>query len=122
MAFYQDQLGFSVQPYPYCRPGNGKGVFEPLQPKKSVYLAPTTNNSGMGILLIPATKKNKLKVNPAIGELTLVYQPSSSSSSGEDENGASASTTASPVLVDPSNVSIRFQSVSDLEKEEAVTR
>ena len=44
--FYQ-QLGFVPQEYPYCRPNQGKGQFEPEQPKGSVYLAPSKNSFGL---------------------------------------------------------------------------
>lgn len=107
--FYGQQLGFQVRPYPYCRPGEGKGVFEPEQPKRSIYMAPP-GNGGMGVLLLQS-KKKKVAVNPAVGGMTLVYQPSDDGDAG-----------APPVLMDPSGLNINFQPYKEFEKEEIATR
>lgn len=116
--FYAQQLGFSEQPYPYCRPNQGKGVFEPEQPPKSIYMAPTGSNGlGLGILLLPIASgrrkgSQQLTTNPAVQGLTLVYQPSASSTSTD---GAAS-------VVDPSGVAITFQSVGDFQATEAASR
>jgi hypothetical protein len=107
-AFYE-QLGFVEQDYPYCRPNKGMAQFEPVQPAKSVYLAPSPNC--MGVLLLPS--KKKVSVNPCIQSLNVVYNPSSSSAT-DSEQGAK--------LVDPSGVPISFQSVAAFQQEEAITR
>jgi hypothetical protein len=107
-AFYE-QLGFVEQDYPYCRPNKGMGQFEPVQPAKSVYMAPSPNC--MGVLLLPS--KKKISVNPCIQSLNVVYNPSSSSATDFDQGAK---------LVDPSGVPISFQSVANFQQEEATTR
>lgn len=105
---YYEKLGFTEQPYPYARPSNGTGPFEPAQPKKSIYLAPSPNC--MGILLLPS-KKKKVTANPVLDSLRIVYSPS---------EGAEADDSLR--LIDPSQVQIAFQSASSFEKEEQQTR
>lgn len=105
-AFYE-QLGFVEQEYPYCRPNKGKGQFEPEQPAKSVYLAPSPNS--FGVLLLPS---RKVTPNPVVQSLGVVYTPSSDADAGD---------TAMRV-VDPSGVAYEFQSVSDFETTERITR
>jgi catechol 2,3-dioxygenase-like lactoylglutathione lyase family enzyme len=107
-AFYE-QLGFAEQDYPYCRPNQGQGQFEPLQPAKSVYMAPSPNC--MGVLLLQS-KKKALSPNPVVQSLNLVYNPSVSSDDGDSATR----------VVDPSGVAIQLQSVGDFEKEESITR
>ena len=108
-AFYQ-QLGFVEQEYPYARPSKGMGQFEPLQPAKSVYMAPSANC--MGVLLLPTQKrKRQPTISPAVGGLNLVYTPLPDA---EEEDV--------PRLVDPSGVAIEFQSVRQFEELEKVTR
>lgn len=104
-AFYE-QLGFAQQEYPFCRPNKGTGVFEPPQPKGSVYLAPTAN--GMGILLLPTKRKRQVQVNPVMDGLNIVYK--------------SGVISPSESTVDPSGVSLRYQSVQQFEDEERLTR
>jgi hypothetical protein len=120
---YYEQLGFVEQPYPYCRPNQGLGQFEPIQPDKSVYMAPSAN--GMGVLLLKS-KDRKIVPNPAIQSLRIVYNPSSdainSSTANGNENDATVSMVTATRVVDPSGVAIQFQSVSDFEREEAITR
>jgi catechol 2,3-dioxygenase-like lactoylglutathione lyase family enzyme len=143
-SFYRDVLGFVDVPYPYCRP-NTTGLFEPIQPPDSAYLAPSPNS--MGVLLLPvpgsgkrtATQKKKIVPNPAIRSLNVVYTPPSSSDAEEQEQddgdgfdadsaankGSSATTVAqgenrkqrSGVIVDPSGVVIEFQSVADFTRQ-----
>ncbi|KAL7578304.1 hypothetical protein ACA910_012715 [Epithemia clementina (nom. ined.)] len=105
-TFYK-QLGFVEQEYPYARPSRGLGQFEPLQPSKSVYLAPSSNC--MGILLLQS-KKKKITVNPAVESLNLVYTPSSEGAGEADPT------------IDPSGVSLSFQSVESFQEEEKITR
>lgn len=107
-TFYE-QLGFAEQEYPYCRLNKGLGQFEPEQPNKSVYMAPSPNC--MGVLLLQS-KKKKISPNPAVQSLNLVYNPSDSSDDGD----------GTMKVVDPSGVVIQFQSVADFEKEESITR
>jgi hypothetical protein len=105
---YYEQLGFVEQDYPFCRPNKGAGPFEPPQPPKSVYLAPSKNS--MGILLLPTkSKKQKVTRNPVLESLNIVYTPS--------DNPA-----ADLVVKDPSGISIAFQSVDQFEKEEQASR
>jgi catechol 2,3-dioxygenase-like lactoylglutathione lyase family enzyme len=106
-SFYE-QLGFVEQEYPYSRPSKGSSVFEPSQPKKSVYMAPSPNC--MGVLLLPF-KGKRVSGNPVFESLNVVYTP------GEGSEGADVST-----VVDPSGAAIAFQSASDFEKEERATR
>eukprot|EP00560_Eucampia_antarctica_P007517 CAMPEP_0197827518 /NCGR_PEP_ID=MMETSP1437-20131217/4264_1 /TAXON_ID=49252 ORGANISM="Eucampia antarctica, Strain CCMP1452" /NCGR_SAMPLE_ID=MMETSP1437 /ASSEMBLY_ACC=CAM_ASM_001096 /LENGTH=334 /DNA_ID=CAMNT_0043428373 /DNA_START=140 /DNA_END=1144 /DNA_ORIENTATION=+ len=107
---YYQQLGFVEQEYPYSRPSNGMGQFEPLQPKGSAYLAPSPNC--MGVLLLQAEKrKKKIKANPAVRSLNIVYTPTDA----QDE-------TSSPNFVDPSYVPYSFGSVSAFDIEEKSTR
>ena len=107
-AFYE-QLGFREQEYPYCRPNKGQGQFEPPQPKKSVYMAPS--NNCMGVLLLQAKKPKSVKPNPAVGSLNIVYQPS--------ENTTAS---GSMKVIDPKLVPISFDSYFDYEKTERESR
>jgi len=111
-SFYE-QLGFVEQEYPYCRPNKGQGQFEPAQPPKSVYLAPSKNS--MGVLLLQS-KKKRITPNPAVEGLQIVYTPSAASSDGAAEDARA------PRLVDPSGVALQFQSAADFEAEEKITR
>jgi len=101
-AFYEAQ-GFALQEYPFARPSNGKGQFEPPQPANSVYLAPSPNS--MGVLLIPTKKKASPSVNEAVECLNIV--------TNSDE---------ATQLVDPSKVVITQQTYADFEREEKITR
>jgi hypothetical protein len=101
-------LTFSrLQPYPFARPSNGAGPFEPSQPKGSIYVAPSPNS--MGVLLLPS--KKKVSTNPVLDSLQIVYKPSADSE-GDGEL----------TLTDPSNVRYSFRSVASFEAEERVTR
>lgn len=109
-SFYE-KLGFFEQEYPYARPSKGMGQFEPPQPPKSVYLAPSPNS--MGVLLLPPFKKTKkgVKTNPVVEALNVVYSPSQSEGLEDD------------IFVrDPSDVPITFQPVVNFEAEESATR
>ena len=120
-TFYE-QLGFTEQSYPYCRPNQGLGQFEPIQPDKSIYMAPSSN--GMGVLLLKS-KEKKIVPNPAIQSLNIVYNPSSASGSSSTTGGNEGNendTSTSTKVRDPSGVTIQFQSVVDFEREESVTR
>jgi hypothetical protein len=105
-AFYE-QLGFVEQEFPYCRPGNGLGQFEPPQPKGSIYLAPSPNS--MGVLLLP-TKSKKVTPNPAVQGLNIVYAPSG----GIDD--------AFSRMQDPSGVGINFDPITKFAAVEKSTR
>lgn len=111
---FYEKLGFSEQEYPYCRPNKGMGQFEPPQPPKSIYMAPSKNC--MGVLLLPS--KKKVTPNPVVDTLNLVYTPS-------EETTTNASTDGEDAFVpipDPSGLPIRFQSVKTFEAEEKLTR
>lgn len=122
---FYSRLGFVEQAYPYARPQQGEGQFEPSQPEGSVYLSPSPNC--MGVLLLSSTgkkqkknqkkKKNQkpLRPNPVLQSLDIVYNPSSSSPADD-------STTAMGAVVDPSQVKLSFVSAGVFEKEEKVTR
>ena len=106
-AYYQ-KLGFVEQEYPYARPNKGMGQFEPVQPDKSVYMAPS--KSGMGILFLPY-KKKKVDPNPVVSSLNLVYTQAEGAE--DSELGT---------LLDPLGVPIKFQSAKDFTAEEQSTR
>lgn len=111
--FYK-QIGFIEQPYPYARPNNGTGQFEPSQPKNSVYLGPSRN--GMGILLLPVSKKSKtvVRTNPVIESIDIVYQTS--------KNTVSDINSDEMRISDLSGVPISFESISKFEVLESKTR
>ena len=99
------------QEYPYARLNQGQGQFEPPQPSKSVYIAPSANS--MGILLLQNAKKKKAVVpNPVVRSLNVVYTPQEG---GEAEEASAAD--LEPQLKDPSSVPISFVSQDYLEKE-----
>ncbi len=51
-AEFYASLGFGAGArYPFGRPNDGAGQFEPMQPAGSAYLSPTANS--MGVLLLP---------------------------------------------------------------------
>ena len=83
-------------------------MFEPDKPRDALYMAPSPNC--MGVLLLPS-KKKKITPNPAVDSINIVYTPSEGSSNSEQL-----------VLRDPSDVGVRFQSVSDFMAEEKRTR
>lgn len=114
---YYEKLGFVEQEYPYARPNKGMGQFEPMQPAKSVYMAPSKN--GMGILLLPnPNKRKKIVANPVLSSLDLVYTPANTAGTEGDADESSSL----GVLLDPSGVPIKFQSVKDFSAEEQETR
>lgn len=106
---FYEKLGFVEQQYPFARPANGSGPFEPAQPKDSVYLAPS--NNCMGVLLLPTKRGKKVSTNPVFDALQIVYSPSAESDDAGDLT-----------LVDPSNVKISFRPVASFEEEEKKTR
>jgi hypothetical protein len=112
---YYEQLGFVEQEYPYARPSKGTGQFEPPQPPKSVYMAPSPNC--MGVLLLQADKKlaRNITPNPVVDSLNVVYSPSTGSSQFDGDNQF-------PHTVDPSGVVTTFQAVDKFKEEEIVTR
>ncbi|KAG7374776.1 hypothetical protein IV203_013871 [Nitzschia inconspicua] len=111
-AFYE-QLGFVETDVPYSRPSMGTTLFEPAPPKGSVYMSPSKNC--MGILLLPYPNKRKtITTNPVVESLNIVYKPATSDDVGTSNEEL--------MLTDPSNLSIKFQSVSDFIAQEKVTR
>ena len=117
-AFY-NQLGFVEQPYPFARPSNGKGQFEPPQPENSVYLAPSAHSMGV-LLLQNKNKRQKVQPNPSVKSLQIVFAPSSAAASSSTD--ADKGNDQAPALVDPSGVRISFVSVDEFEREEKLTR
>jgi hypothetical protein len=111
---YYEQLGFAEQEYPYARPSKGTGQFEPPQPAKSVYMAPSSNC--MGLLLLQADKKlaRSITPNPVVESLNVVYSPSVGSNQSDDNQF--------PTMVDPSGVVTTFQAVDTFKSEELITR
>jgi hypothetical protein len=110
-AFYA-QLGFAEQEYPYCRPLKGLGQFEPLQPKGSIFMAPSATS--MGVLLIQAkNKKKQITANTAVQGLNFVYAPTEGGNDQADDLAR---------LTDPSGVGLGFESFSKFEATEKATR
>jgi hypothetical protein len=110
---FYEQIGFVEQPYPYARPSNGKGQFEPPQPKNSVYLSPTKN--GMGILLLQAAKPRKpIQPNAVVESINIVYQPSEGTVVDVNSEAMKIS--------DLSGVPISFESIKVFEDTELKTR
>jgi len=109
---FYEQIGFTEQEYPFCRPNKGMGQFEPPQPKNSVYMAPSKNS--MGVLLLQAQKSKKIKPNPAVRSLNIVYEPS-------DGNAVDSDSGMLPVT-DPSSVPIAFEPIDLFEKFESSSR
>lgn len=107
-AFYE-QLGFVEQEYPFARPSKGLGQFEPPQPSKSIYLAPS--NNCMGVLLLPF--KRKPIPNPVLETLNIVYS---------EEYTPASQSSADEMYTDPSGVNLSFESVATFEVEEKITR
>ena len=105
------KLGFVRQEYPYARPNQGQGQFEPPQPKKSVYVAPSPNS--MGVLLLQNKKRKKAVVpNPVLRSLDVIYAPQ------DGENGAAFSPEdLDPKFVDPSSIPVSFIPSDYLENE-----
>ena len=116
---FYEQLGFIEQPYPYCRPNQGLGQFEPIQPEKSVYMAPSSNC--LGVLLLKS-KGKKIIPNPAIQSLNIVYNPSSDTATTTDDTDENDDKATIMRVVDPSGVAMQLQSVTDFEREESTTR
>jgi hypothetical protein len=111
---YYEQLGFVEQEYPYARPSKGTGQFEPPQPPKSVYMAPSPNC--MGVLLLQADKKlaRDITPNPVFESLNVVYSPLAGSTQSDDDEF--------PPMIDPSGVLTTFQAVDKFKTEELATR
>mmetsp|Transcript_14670 Transcript_14670/g.31301 ORF Transcript_14670/g.31301 Transcript_14670/m.31301 type:complete len:408 (-) Transcript_14670:188-1411(-) len=108
------KLGFVRQEYPYCRLNQGQGQFEPPQPDKSVYVAPSANS--MGILLLKNEKRGRSKTvapNPVLRSLNVVYAPPEGGDAGDGDSTSSLD----PQVVDPSSIPISFISQDYLETE-----
>jgi hypothetical protein len=120
VAFYKS-LGFVEVPYPYARPSNGKGQFEPPQEPKSVYLSFSPNS--MGLLLLPTKNKKKGPIQPnrSIRSLSIVYDPTEYNAALSDESENKNNDLEGRNLIDPSGVPVSFLSVSDFEQEQKMT-
>ena len=108
---FYEQLGFFEQEYPYARPNKGMGQFEPLQPKNSIYMAPSVNS--MGVLLLQSKKKRGTKPNPVFRSMNIVYTPSEGTVVEEKDVMK---------VMDPIGTSIKFQPYELFEREELSTR
>jgi hypothetical protein len=130
---FYESLGFTQQEYPYARPSRGQGPFEPSQPSSSIYLS--TTSTTLGILLLPypppsTTNNNRknqsnrrtlpittstmtavIRPNPVVESLNIVYSTLPNSIAKQTK-----------MIVDPSGITLRFQSVEDFDKEEKQTR
>lgn len=123
-AFYEDTLGMTEQPYPYARPSNGTGQFEPPQPQGSVYVAHTPFT--MGVLLLPLNDNKKKKSNnntttmvpnPVVRSLNVLYAPSSSN----DDAKTKVVVERPPSVTDPSQVTVTLTTTDAFSKEVKVT-
>lgn len=147
-AFYQS-IGFMPYEYPYVRPNQGQGQFEPPQPSQSIYLSSAPHSFGILLLPTPTNKKtNNIKnkqrqsnvvitPNPALESFHMVYNPpfpstttmtTAFSSSSTDENNDLMNINNNnnnneqiiTCVMDPSGIAIEFQSLIDFEREERV--
>lgn len=112
---FYNKLGFVRQEYPYARLNSGQGQFEPPQPNKSVYLAPSPNS--MGVLLLQNKNRKKAVVpNPVLRSMNVVYN---APTTGEDANsgGAGAPVNVDPQIMDPSSIPVSFIPQEYVEKE-----
>lgn len=108
---FYNKLGFVQQEFPYARPNSGQGQFEPPQPKKSVYLAPSPNS--MGVLLLQNKNKKKVVVpNPVLRSMNVVYN-----APGGDGGSDTAPVNVDPTIMDPSSIPVAFIPQEYLEKE-----
>lgn len=109
---FYTKLGFVRQEYPYARLNSGQGQFEPPQPAKSVYLAPSPNS--MGVLLLQNKNRKKAVVpNPVLRSMNVVYN----APGGEDSSSGGALENFEPQIMDPSSVPVSFIPQEYLEKE-----
>ena len=120
-------LGFGEGRYPYARPNDGAGQFEPRQPRGSAYLAPAANS--MGVLLLPREKKRffggklgPIVPNPVLASLNVVYAGAAGADDPgvDDADGGASSATLS--AIDPSGVTISFASQDAFARELGETR
>ncbi|KAL3816119.1 hypothetical protein ACHAXA_011616 [Cyclostephanos tholiformis] len=116
-ANFYANIGFAKRDYPYARPNDGGGQFEPPQPRGSIYVSPSANS--MGILLLPREKKGgffaygskqeALIPNPVLRSLNVVYAPTittgGDAGAGADDGGGALATMS---ITDPSYVPISF--------------
>ena len=100
-----------LKEYPFSRPSKGTTLFEPDKPKNAIYMAPSPYC--MGVLLMQKKGRKQTIPNVVVDSLNIVYTPSDESSSGDG---------GSMVVVDPSGLPIKFQSVGDFSKLEQITR
>lgn len=108
---FYNKLGFVRQEFPYARPNSGQGQFEPPQPNKSVYLAPSPNS--MGVLLLQNKNKKKAVVpNPVLRSMNVVYN-----APGGDGGSDTAPVNVDPTIMDPSSIPVAFVPQEYLEKE-----
>lgn len=108
---FYNKLGFVRQEYPFARPNAGQGQFEPPQPARSAYLAPSANS--MGVLLLQKEKRKRAVVpNPVVRSINVVYAPQEGAGGGD-----TGAVDLAPQLMDPSSVPISFVPEEYLERE-----
>ena len=116
---FYSKLGFVRQEYPYARLNSGQGQFEPPQPTKSVYLAPSSNS--MGVLLLQNKNRKKSVVpNPVLRSMNVVYAPPPGESSSTTDNNTPVN--IEPQIMDPSSIPVSFIPQDYLEKEIKLTK
>ena len=137
-AEFYASLGFGAGArYPYARPNNGAGQFEPAQSAGSAYLAPAANS--MGVLLLPRRegrggfffgggRLGPLVPNPALASLNVVYAGAAAGADDPDAGdgggggGGGASSAMMLSAIDPSGVTISFASQDAFARELGETR
>lgn len=120
---FYSKLGFARQEYPYARLNSGQGQFEPPQPAKSVYLAPSPNS--MGVLLLQNKNRKKSVIpNPVLRSMNVVYAPppGEESSSTATDNNNNTPVNIEPQIMDPSSIPVSFIPQDYLEKEIKLTK
>ena len=118
---FYSKLGFVRQEYPYARLNSGQGQFEPPQPAKSVYLAPSPNS--MGVLLLQNKNRKKSVIpNPVLRSMNVVYAPPPGEETSTTDNNNNTPVNIEPQIMDPSSIPVSFIPQDYLEKEIKLTK
>ena len=106
-AFFTDQLGMKVLPFPLARQKNS--IFEPQEPSGSRYLGYSENS--LGIILLPSPKNAPpLTVGDQIDKFTIVYDDSKDSTIILPLS-VQAAIAESKIIVSPDGYKFAFQSL-----------